>query len=288
MSENLATNDLVGTEWLAERLGDSLLRVVESTWFLPNIDRSGRAEFETDHIPGARYWDIDEIADEEDPRPHMLPDAEAFAGHMARLGIGAASHVVVYDRVGMMTVGRVWWMLRFYGHDRVSILDGGYPAWLAEDRPVEAGPGVESAPPSAFVPRPRPELVRSLDQIRALSGGEDSQLLDARSAARFNAEEPEPRPECRSGHIPGSMNLPYTGLVDPATGRFLAPAALRQLFEEAGLDFDRSVTTSCGSGVTACLLAFGLHLLGRDRVAVYDGSWSEWGARSDTPIEPES
>lgn len=277
---------LVETGWLAGRLDDPSVRIVESTWFLPGDPRSGRAEFEAGHIAGARYWDIDEIADRGDARPHMLPPEAEFRAHMDRLGIGDDTHVVAYDRVGMMTVGRVWWTLRFFGHDRVSILDGGFAQWTREARPVEKGRGAEGGAPTPFAAKPRPELVRDLDQVAALLDRPGAQILDARSAARFDGAAPEPRPGCRSGHIPGSANLPFDALVDPGTGAMRPPDELRALFEGAGVDPARPVVATCGSGVTACLLAFGLHLLGHDRAAVYDGSWSEWGARADTPIEP--
>ena len=285
MAEFVDPDALVGTRWLAERLGEPGIRIVDSTWFLPGVDRSGRAEFEDAHIPGARYWDIDAIADPGDPRPHMLPRAADFEAHMARLGIGADTSVVVYDRVGMMTVGRVWWMLRHFGHDAVSILDGGFAKWTAEGRPVERGAGAEAGAPAAFRARPRPHMVRGLDQVARLIERPDEQILDARSPGRFTGAEPEPRPQCRAGHIPGSMNLPYNALIDPETGTIRPARALRGLFEGVGIDIAKPVVTTCGSGVTACMLAFGLHLLGHDRVAVYDGSWSEWGARGDTPIE---
>ena len=286
MAEFVEPDALVSTKSLAKRLSEPEIRVVDSTWFLPNVDRSGGAEFEAAHIPGARYWDIDEIADPGDPRPHMLPSPADFEAQMARLGIGADTRVVVYDRVGMMTVGRVWWMLRYFGHDAVSILDGGFAKWTAEDRPVEKGPGVSAGAPTVFLARPRPHMVRSLDQVASLLERPEEQILDARSPGRFSAAEPEPRPGCRAGHIPGSMNLPYNALVDPETGTIRAAQALCRLFDGAGVDVAKPVVTTCGSGVTACMLAFGLHLLGHDRVAVYDGSWSEWGARTDTPIEP--
>ena len=281
-----AAGGLVETGWLADRLDDPSVRIVESTWFLPGDPRSGRAEFEAGHIAGARYWDIDEIADRGDARPHMLPPEAEFRAHMERLGIGAGTHVVAYDRVGMMTVGRVWWTLRHFGHDRVSILDGGFAGWTREARPVEGGPGAEGGAAAPFAARPRPELVRDLDQVAALADRPGAQILDARSAARFSGAAPEPRPGCRSGHIPGSVNLPFDALVDPGTGAMRPPDELRALFEGAGIDPGRPVVATCGSGVTACLLAFGLHLLGNDGAAVYDGSWSEWGARGDMPIDP--
>ena len=286
MSEFVDPDALVSTKWLAARLNEQAIRVVDATWFLPGVDRSGRAEFEAAHIPGARYWDIDAIADPDDPRPHMLPSAADFEVHMARLGIGAGTRVVVYDRTGMMTVGRVWWMLRHFGHDSVSILDGGFAKWTAEDRPVERGFGAEAGAPAAFTAGRRPHMVRSLEQVARLLETPDEQILDARSSGRFAGTEPEPRPQCRAGHIPGSTNLPYDALIDPRTGTMRPAPTLCRLFEAAGIDFAKPVVTTCGSGVTACMLAFGLHLLGHDRVAVYDGSWSEWGARDETPIEP--
>ncbi len=276
---------LVSTEWLDANLDNSGVRVVETTWYLPNDGRSGRAEFERGHIRGAAFWDIDGIADQADPRPHMAPAPAQFAAWMDELGIGASTRVVVYDRVGMMTVGRAWWMLRYFGHDAVSILDGGLGKWTAEGRSTEAGPAATRRAAEPFAARPRPERVCDLERILAGLDRGGMQILDARSAARFSGAEPEPRPGCRSGHIPGSRNLPYSRLVDPETGTVRPPAELRALFDSAGIDASRPVTTTCGSGVTASLLAFGLHLIGQDEVAVYDGSWSEWGMRADTPVE---
>lgn len=275
---------LVSTDWLADRLDDPTVRVVDATWHLPTVGREGREDYEARHIPGAVFWDIDAIADPDDPLPHMLPDPERFAADMSALGIGDDTHVVVYDSVGMMTSPRVWWTLRHFGHDAVSLLDGGLVKWLAEDRPVEAGAAKPAK--ASFTPkRPRADA-RDLEQIRANIASAAEQVLDARAAGRFIGVEPEPRPECRSGHIPNSLNLPFTELIDPETKTILPVTELAQKFADAGIDMNRPVTTSCGSGVTACVLALGLHLLGHDNVAVYDGSWSEWGARQDTPIEP--
>ena len=276
---------LVTAEWLEARLDDPAVRVVETTWYLPTDGRSGRAEYESGHIRGAAYWDIDGIADPDDPRPHMAPSPAGFAAHMEELGIGGSTRVVVYDRVGMMTVGRAWWMLRYFGHDSVSILDGGFGKWTAEDRPTEAGPQSSRPAPDAFAARPRAERISDLDTIAASLDGAALQILDARAPGRFAGTEPEPRPGCRSGHIPGSANLPYNRLVNPDTGEMRPPEEIRALFDDAGIDVARPVTTTCGSGVTASLLAFGLHLIGQDDVAVYDGSWSEWGMRTDTPVE---
>ncbi len=281
---NYANADaLVATDWLADRLGDPGIRIVDATWYLPGVDRSGRDEHAERHIPGAVYWDLDEIADPADPLPHMLPDAATFAGHMARLGIGDGMKVVVYDAVGSMTAPRVWWMLRSFGHDDVAVLDGGLAKWLAEGRPTDAEASAIGT--GHFTATVRPHMVRDVDAVRANLASRAEQVLDARGAGRFTGVDPEPRPNCRSGHIPGSANLPYTGLIDGETKTFLPADTLAERFAASTIDASRPVVTTCGSGVTACVLALGLHLLGRDDVAVYDGSWSEWGTRDDTPVE---
>ena len=276
---------LVSTAWLEAHLDDPGVRVVETTWYLPTDGRSGRDEFEGGHVRGAAFWDIDGIADPDDPRPHMAPSPERFAELMGGLGIGDSTRVVAYDRVGMMTVGRAWWMLRYFGHESVSILDGGFVKWAMEGRPTETGPAAPRPAPAGFSAEPRADRISDLDTILAGLDGTGAQILDARAPGRFAGTEPEPRPGCRSGHIPGSANLPYNRLVDPETGTVRPPDELRALFADAGIDVGKPVTTTCGSGVTASLLAFGLHLIGQDEVAVYDGSWSEWGMRTDTPVE---
>ncbi len=274
---------LVETDWLADRLGDPGIRIVDATWYLPGVDRSGRDEYAERHIPGAVYWDLDEIVDPADPLPHMLPDAAAFAEHMARLGIGDGMKVVVYDAVGSMTAPRVWWMLRSFGHDDVAVLDGGFAKWLAEGRPTDAdAPAIGTGHFTATV---RPHMVRDVVAVRANLDSRAEQVLDARSVGRFTGTDPELRPNCRSGHIPGSLNLPYTGLIDGELKTFLPADTLAERFAASGIDASRPVVTTCGSGVTACVLALGLHLIGRDDVAIYDGSWSEWGTRDDTPVE---
>lgn len=273
---------LVDTPWLADRLGDPGVRVVDATWYLPAAGRAGVEDYREGHVPGAVFWDIDAVSDPSGALPHMLPDDGVFAAHMARLGISNGHHVVVYDNSGMQTSPRVWWTLRVFGHRAVSVLDGGLRKWLAEGRPVEAGePAVE---PAAYSARRDQSMVRSLQEVAANLESRAEQVLDARSAGRFAGTEPEPRPQCRPGHIPGSLNLPSATLVDPDTATFRTGADLEGRFTAAGVDLAGPVVTSCGSGVTACVLAFGLHLLGKDDVAVYDGSWTEWGG-GDMPVE---
>jgi thiosulfate/3-mercaptopyruvate sulfurtransferase len=275
--------DLVSTAWLAEHLHDDDVRVVDASWTLPNADRSGRDYYNEEHITGAVFWDIDFIADPSNPLPHMLPNAARFAGHMEGLGIGNDTFVVVYDALGLYTAARVWWMLRCFGHDAVGVLDGGLPKWKAEDHPVNAFPPLGFN--TGFTARFQPTLVRSMDEVRQNIDSSAAQLVDARSAGRFKGADPEPREGVRSGHIPGSLNLPFGQLLDPADKTILQPGALGEKFRAAGIDPDKPVITSCGSGVTACIVALGLHLVGHRNVAVYDGSWSEWGAAKDAPVE---
>jgi thiosulfate/3-mercaptopyruvate sulfurtransferase len=228
------------------------------------------------------FFDIEEIADHSTDLPHMLPRPEAFASAMRGLGIGDGQTIVVYDGLGLYGAARVWWTFRVFGHDRVAVLDGGFPRWRAEGRPVEAG---ESRPPRRrFSARLRPELVLAFEDVRENLGTRRVQMLDARSAGRFTGTEPEPRPGLRGGHIPGSLNLPYDRLFDPE-GSLRPRDELRRLFEAARVDLRQPIATTCGSGVTACTLALGLHLAGRPDVAVYDGSWTEWGGRDDVPVE---
>ncbi len=279
----MSVRPLVTTDWLAANLGRRTVRVVDGSWHMPHLERDARAEFEAAHVPGAVFFDIDAIADTSSPLPHMLPTARTFAARVGALGIGARDLVVAYDTRGVVSAARVWWTFRAFGHDRVAVLDGGLPKWRAEGRPVESG--APAPKPRRFTARLRRGLVRDLAQMRANLRSRREQVLDARSAGRFAGTEPEPRAGLRGGHIPGSLNLPYERL-HRSDGTLLGPEALARLFEAAGLDLARPVVTSCGSGVTASVLALGLHLLGQEKVAVYDGSWTEWGGRKDTPAEP--
>ncbi len=274
---------LVGTGWLAANLNAQGVRVVDGTMHLPNTGRDAGAEFLERHLPGAVYFDIDVIADRSSDLPHMLPDAETFGREVGALGISNDDLVIVYDTYGLFSAGRIWWMFRAMGHDKVAVLDGGLPKWLAEERPVESG---EASPaPATFKGEARPELVRALGDMLANIESGAAQVLDARSAGRFSGNEPEFRAGLRSGHIPGSLNLPYPELVDPADKTMLPAAALESVYTRAGVDLSAPIVTTCGSGVTTGALALGLYLLGRADAAVYDGSWAEWGGRDDTPIE---
>ncbi|HEU4641332.1 MAG TPA: 3-mercaptopyruvate sulfurtransferase [Gemmatimonadaceae bacterium] len=274
---------LVSTEWLARRLGAPQLRVVDASTYLPNQGRDAAREYAEGHIPGAVFFDLDASSDRSTPLPHMLPSAEDFAARMSALGIDDASDVVVYDGSGTnMSAPRAWWMFRAFGHERVAVLDGGLGAWRAEGRPLERG--TVTPAPGRFTARLNERVVRDLDAMRSNLTSKREQVIDARAAARFTGDAPEPRAGIRGGHIPGSVNLPFTDLVTPQ-GTVLPPDVLRRKLDAIGVDLTRPIVTTCGSGVTACCIALALELVGAPNVAVYDGSWTEWGGREDTPVE---
>ena len=277
-----AVPPLVATDWLAARLGAQGLVVVDASFHLPAAQRDARAEHAAAHVPGAVFFDIDAIADRANPLPHMLPSAEEFAAAVGALGIGSGDHVVVYDAYGLMSAGRVWWSFRVFGHDRVSVLDGGLPKWRAEGRPVESGTVARA--PARFAARYRPALVRDRNWMMGNVGRADAQVVDARAAGRFAGTAPEPRPGLRGGHIPGSHSLPFDRLIDPATKTLLPPARIAALFREAGIDPAKPAVATCGSGVSAGALALGLYLAGNREAAIYDGSWAEWGLADGPPV----
>lgn len=273
--------DLVSTAWLAEHLADPDLVVLDGSYYLPAHGRDPEAEYRAAHIPGALRFDIDVVKDKASPLPHMLPAPADFAAAAGRMGIGEGTTVVAYDGMGLFSAPRVAWTFRTFGAERVAVLDGGFPAWLAEGRPVETG----EAPPRAarrFTPRFDSGAVADLAGMRDYLASGSAQVVDARSAARFTAEEPEPRPGMRSGHMPGAINLHYGSLL--RDGHLADAETIRAAMDEAGIDPARPIVTTCGSGVTAAILSLAFERARRPARALYDGSWSEWGSRQDTEV----
>jgi thiosulfate/3-mercaptopyruvate sulfurtransferase len=273
---------LVSTEWLAKHLDAPDVRIVDASFYLPAQKREPKAEFAKQHIPDAVFFDIDEIADKSNPLPHMLPSPEQFAQQAVKLGLGTGNKIVVYDTTPMTGACRVWWMFRVMGYTDVAILDGGLPKWMAEGRPVTDAATVTRE--KSFKAKLDSTLVRSIDDVRSLLDTKKEQVVDARAANRFRGEVPEARAHLRIGHMPGAFNLPYTDLIDPKSGTMRSQDELKAAIAKSGIDPSKKVTASCGSGVTACVVALGLYLTGAPDTAIYDGSWTEWGGRTDTPI----
>ncbi len=273
---------LVSTDWLAQHLGDPDLRLLDASWFMPDTDRDARAEYNAKHIPGARYFDIDDISDHRSELPHMAPPVEKFMSRMRAMGVGDGHQVVVYDSAGLFSAARVWWMFRLMGKTDVAVLDGGLPKWVAEGRETsDMAPVIRDR--HMTISRQN-QLVRDVTQVARAAKLGDHSIIDARGAERFRGEVEEPREGLRSGHIPGSRNLPYTSVLNP-DGTMKGAAGIKLALKDAGVNLTKPVITTCGSGITAAILSLALERVGKTDHALYDGSWAEWGMYDDLPIE---
>jgi len=270
--------NLVTTEWLEAHLSE--VRVVDASWYMPDEKRDPAKEFEAGHIPGAVFFDIDGIADHATDLPHMMPSPGEFSKAVGALGIGDGEMVVAYDGSGLFSAPRAWWMLRAMGHKSVKVLDGGFPKWKREGRKIETGPAQPKA--KFFTAIPNPDLKRDFQAVMGIVKDRSAQITDARSPGRFKAQEPEPRPGVRGGHMPGALNVHYRKLV-AEDGTLKPPELLRGAFD--AVDLDHPIVTTCGSGLTAAVLSLALDEIGARDVALYDGSWTEWGGRADAPVE---
>ena len=272
---------IVSTEWLADHLAAPDVRVLDGSWHMPAEGRDARAEFQERHIPGAAFFDIDDIADDRSKLPHTMPPVEKFVSRIRKLGVGDGHRIVVYDSTGIFSAARVWWMFRIFGHRDVAVLDGGLPKWIAEDRPIDDMPTTPRD--RHFTPRIQSMLLKDITQVSEALKLDAAQIVDARSPSRFRGEEPEPRPGLRTGHMPGAKNLHYRTLLTE-NGQLKPESALREAFAAAGVDINRSVITTCGSGVSAAIINLALASLGALDHALYDGSWTEWGSSEMMPV----